>query len=224
MLRGSVTLRLGNERSFQVETQAEDFDLELLSRLESDSNKAVSGKLTGKLVLTGHDPAKPNTYRGKLDVTLADASLVEVPLFKELIKFAKVGGGGGLFEVGEVHGAIMNQTLNISEATLEGKVVQVHATGTVTFAGGLNLEVLVNTNRLIPESGQNLMRMIPGLTQAQDAMLKVANFLSNRLLKFRVTGTVKEPNVALDSGVAVTDSAAGFFSSVLRLPVGGRSR
>ncbi|WP_435016791.1 AsmA-like C-terminal region-containing protein [Tundrisphaera sp. TA3] len=228
-LRGSVMLRLGNDRSFQTETQATDFDIELLSRLESDSNKAASGKLTGKVVVTGHDLSQPATYRGRVDLNLADASLVEVPVFREIIRLASVGGaGGGLFDVGEMHGAIMNQTLNISEFMLEGKVIQVHGTGTVTFAGNLNLEVLVNTNRLIPESGQNLIGIIPGLGEAigrgQDAVLKVASFLSNRLLKFRVTGTVKNPSVALDAGVAVGDSAVGFFSSVLRLPVGGRSR
>lgn len=223
-LRGSVSARLGGDQPFQAETQATDFDIELLSRLTSDSNRAASGKVTGKLSLAGHNPAQPATYRGRFDANVADASLVEVPVFKEILRLTSIGGNGGLFEVGEVHGLIANQTFNISECTLEGRVIQIHTTGTVTFAGGLNLEVLVNTNRLIPESGQNLIRIIPGLGEAigrsQDALLKVASFLSNRLIKFRVTGTAKNPTVTFDAGVAVTDSAAGFFSSVLRLPIG----
>ena len=40
---------------------------------------------------------------------------------------------------------------------------------------------------------------------------RVAGFLSNRLLKFHVTGTIRNPSVALDPGVQVNDSAVSFF-------------
>ena len=98
------------------------------------------------------------------------------------------------------------------------------ATGTMTFDGGLNLEVLVNTNEVIPQSGLALIGIIPGLGQAlgrgEEALIRVANFLENRLLKFRVTGTMNNPSVKLDAGVAVGDTAVGFFSGVLKVPIG----
>ena len=54
-------------------------------------------------------------------------------------------------------GTIYNRTLFVEQLTLNGKLIQVHATGTITFDGGLNLEVLVDTNEVIPQSG-----MAPG--------------------------------------------------------------
>ncbi len=68
------------------------------------------------------------------------------------------------------------------------------------------------------------MGLIPGLRQVaardEEARLRVANYLSNRLLKFRVGGTVANPSITPDRGVAVGDAAVGFFAGVLRLPLG----
>lgn len=132
--------------------------------------------------------------------------------------------GGGLFEDGDAQGTLYNKTLFIEQLTLRGRLLQVHATGTMTLDGDLNLEVLVNTNQVIPQSGLALVGIIPGLGQVlgrgEEAFIRVANFLENRLLKFRVTGTLDSPTVQLDAGVAVGDTAVGFFSSVLKVPLG----
>lgn len=108
--------------------------------------------------------------------------------------------------------------------TLEGRLVQLHATGTVGFDGQLNLEVLINTNQIIPETGQALVARIPGLRdvlgRSRDAVLKVSNFLSNRLLKLRVSGTIRNPSVAIDPSIVVAETAVAFFAGVLKLPLG----
>src|SRR4029077_7241635 len=115
-----------------------------------------------------------------------------------------------------------NRELVIESATLEGRLAQLHISGTVGFDGLLNLEVLVNTNQLIPQAGSALASAIPGLRSSGNAAatLQVTNYLSNRLLKLRVTGTLNNPSVNLDPGIAVASSAVGFFSGVLKLPLG----
>jgi translocation and assembly module TamB len=151
---------------------------------------------------------------------------VELPVFQELDRFLGASRGGGLFEDGDIHGTIANRTLFVDTLTLEGRLLQLHASGSITFDGGLDLQVLVNTRDLIPQSGMAIVSLIPGLGQAlgrgEEVILKIASFLENRLLKFRVGGTVGNPTVRLDTGVAVTQGAAGFFSSALKIPIGGR--
>ena len=222
--RGSTFLKLGSDRSFHSEVQLAGVDLEVITRLRSIGKKTSSGKISGKVALSGPNPDDVAKMRGKIDLDLDDASLVEMPIFKELDRFLGSARGGGLFEDGDIHGTIFNRTLFVEQMTLQGRLIQVHATGTITIDGGLNLEVLVNTNDVIPQSGLALVNAIPGLGQAigrgEQTILRLASFLENRLLKFRVTGTTNNPNVQLDAGVAVGDAAVGFFSSVLRVPLG----
>ena len=223
-VRGSAWHRLGEERTFQSDIQLNGVDIEVISRAHSISKRSASGKISGKVTLSGPNPDQMAKVRGKVDLNLDDASLVEMPVFKELDRFLGSARGGGLFEDGDVHGTIFNRTLFVEQMTLNGRLIQVHATGTVTFDGGLNLEVLVNTNQVIPQSGLALINVIPGLGQAlgrgEETLLRLANFLENRLLKFRVTGTADNPTVRLDPGVAVGDTAVGFFSAVLKVPLG----
>ena len=222
---GNTLLRLGADRSFQAEVRLAGVDLEVLTRLEDPTKRPSSGKLSGKIKLNGPNPNDLAKIRGRVD--LDDASLVELPVVRELDRFLGAAqGGGGLFEDGDLHGTIYNRTLFVDQLTLEGRLIQVHATGTITFDGGLNLEVLVNTKQTIPQSGLTLVNVIPGLGAAvgrsEEAILRVASFLSSKLLKFRVGGTIKNPTVNLDAGVGVGDTAVGFFSGVLKVTGGGR--
>ena len=221
-IEGKASARLGMDRSFQSDIRLSGVDLEVLSRIGAISSKASSGKLSGTVSLNGPNPEEISKARGRFAFDLDDATLVALPVFKELDRFLGASRGGGLFEDGDIAGNIGNETIYIEELTLNGRVIQLHAIGSVTFAGGLNLEVLVNTNQLIPQSGLTLLNIIPGLSEAigqsEKVVLKLASFLSSRLLKFRVTGTVKNPTVALDPGVDVGNSAVGFFSSVLKVP------
>ena len=219
---GNVLVRLGEERSFHSEVQLDNVDLEVISRLESIGKKSASGKVSGKVSLNGPNPNQVARMRGRVDIDLDDASLVEMPVIRELDRFLGSARGGGLFEDGDLHGTIANRTLFVEQLTLEGKLIQIHATGSVTMEGSLNLEVLVSTSQVIPQSGLALINVIPGLGTAigrgEEAALRVASFLSDKLLKFRVGGTIKSPTVQLDPGVAVGDGAVGFFSNVFKLP------
>ncbi len=226
-IRGNGWLRLGTDRSFQTDLQLTNLDLEAVSRLTNNGRRPPTGRISGKVSLNGPNPDNLNKMRGRIDLDLDDASLVEVPLFKELDRFLGSARGGGLFEDGHLSGTLFNRTLFIEQLTLQGKLIQLHATGTVTFDGALNLVILVNTNQVIPQSGLALINIVPGLGQAigrgEEVVLRLASFLENRLLKFKVSGTMNNPVVQLDPRVAVGDAAVGFFSSILRVP-GGKDR
>jgi translocation and assembly module TamB len=225
-IRGSTWLRLGEDRSFNSDVQLTGLDLEILSRLQDTGKHPATGRLSGDISLNGPNPNDLAKVRGRVDLDLDEASLVEMPVFRELDRFLGASRGGGLFEDGDIHGTIANRTLFVEALTLEGRIVQLHATGSITFDGGLDLEVLVNTKDVIPQSGMAIISLIPGLGQAlgrgEEVLMRVVSFLERRLLKFRIGGTLSNPTVRIDAGVAVTQGAAGFFSSALKIPIGGR--
>ena len=211
-------LRLGEDRSFQGEVALAAIDLESIPRIESDVRRPASGKISGRITLAGPTrAARPLPRQGGPRPGRRLAR--QLPVFREIDRFLGAARGG-LFEDGDLTGTIANRQLIVEVFTLEGRLVQLHATGTVGFDGQLNLEVLINTNQIIPETGQALVTRIPGLRRrlaagARQAMLQVANFLSNRLLKLRVTGTIRNPSVAIDPTILVTDTAVAFFAGVL---------
>ncbi len=229
-LLGDVVLRLGEDHAYTGTVRLSDLDLEPIAQLTTDSRRPASGRLSGKLTFQGPDPALISRFRGRLSLTLADASLVDLPVFREIDKFLG-SSRGGLFESGTLDAAIADRVITIESMALSGRLAQIHVTGTVGFTGQLNMEVLVNTREIIPQTGNALISLIPGLREAlgrqAEETSKVSSYLSNRLLKLRVSGSLRSPNVNLDPGVAMTDAAVGFFGSVLKMPlslVPGRSK
>jgi translocation and assembly module TamB len=172
--------------------------------------------------LGGRAPEDTKSYRGRIVLDLDDAVIGEFPILKQVDRLLG-SAQGGLFEDGDLTATIADRQLIIEGFTLEGRLAQLHARGSIAFDGQVNVEVLVNTTQIISETGQALVSAIPGLRAVlgrRDAATQhVTSFLSSRLLKLRVTGTVRNPQVNADAGVVVTEAAAGFFGSVLKLPL-----
>lgn len=222
-VRGGATLRFGQDRAFETDLTMTGVDLETVARIASEAHRPATGKINGRITVHGPDRAQSRGYRGKIVLDLDDASLVALPVFREINRLLGTAGGG-LFEDGDLTGTISNRQVVVDRLTLEGRAAQLHASGTVGFDGQVNLEVLVNTNQIIGQTGQALVGAIPGLGgvlgRDRESRLRVANYLSNRLLKLRVSGTLRNPSVAADPAIVVAETAVGFFAGVLKLPLG----
>lgn len=223
VVRGDAWFRFGENRSFRTTIVLHGVDLESIARVESEARRPASGKISGRITLQGPNPALTRRYRGRVSLDLDDASIVALPVFREIDRFLGAASGG-LFEDGDLTATIANGQIDVEMLTLVGRLAQLHASGSVGFDGQLDLGVLVNTNQIIAQTGQALVSLIPGLNavlgRSQEAFARVSGFLSNRLLKFHVTGTLRNPSVALDPSVSVNDSAVSFFSGVFKLPIG----
>ncbi|WZO98920.1 AsmA-like C-terminal region-containing protein [Isosphaeraceae bacterium EP7] len=221
-LVGNLKVGIGESRAFDADVQLTSLDLESIMRLRSDSARTSTGKVSGKVKLSGPDPSRIESARGAVNLELTDASLLSVPVFREIDRFLGAASGG-LFETGALHGVIARRQLVIEDLHLQGRLAQLQVTGTVGLDGALDLKVLVNTSQYIAESGQTLVGLIPGLREAvgrqEQALLSVTNFLSSRLLKLRVGGTVRNPAVSVDPSVLVGEAGLIFFSSALKLPL-----
>ncbi len=220
---GDAWIALGDRRDFRAKLFVDDVDLRVISRDEM-ANRSVPGRISGFATVTGSDPLQPASYRGELDFDLAQASLVDIPLLDELDR--SLGSAqGGVFDEGDLHGTIADQRIRIDRLTLVGPLAQVHATGWLDFDGRLNLEVLVNTNKGLPETGRTLLAQSPSVVETVErraaAIDQVADFLSSRLLKFRITGTIRDPVANVDSSINAR-AAIGFFLRAMRLSMQSR--
>ncbi|HEX8201828.1 MAG TPA: AsmA-like C-terminal region-containing protein, partial [Isosphaeraceae bacterium] len=221
-LRGNLSFRIGSDRSYQGDLTLAQVDLEPITRVATESPRPASGRVSGRITWSGRDPAQPQTLRGRIELDLDDASLFELPVFREMNRFLGAAQGG-LFEDGDLVATVANRQIAIELLTLEGRIAQMYVAGTIGFNSELDLAALVNTNQIIPQRGTALLALIPGYGTAAAGTLfiiqRIAQFLSNRLLKLHVTGTIRNPVVAIDPSIDVPQPAVGFFSRVLGVPV-----
>jgi translocation and assembly module TamB len=222
---GDAWIALGARRDFRAKLFVDDVDLRVISRDEM-ANRSVPGRISGFMTVSGSDPLQPAGYRGELDFDLVQASIGDIPLLDELDR--SLGSAeGGVFDEGDFHGIIADQRIRVDRLTLVGPLAQIHATGTVDFDGRLNLAVVVNTNRGIPQTGQAFLAQAPNVAEAvaqrAAAIDQVADFVSSRLLKFRITGTIRDPNVTVDQSINAR-GAIGFFIRAARLSIQSPSR
>ncbi len=209
---GEAHFALGNRRDFRARIFVDDVDLRVISRDELGS-RPVPGQISGYVNIYGTDPTNPGNYRGEVEFDLDQASLVDIPLLDELDR--SLGSAqGGVFDQGDFHGIIADQKIRIDHLTLVGPLAQVHSSGTVDFDGRLNLEVVVNNNKGIPQSGQVMLSRSPGVAdevaRRASQIDQVRDFVSSRLMKFRITGTIRDPIANVDRSINPR-AAIGFF-------------
>ncbi len=215
---GEAHFAVGNRRDFRARLTVDDVDLRILSR-EEMGTRSVPGRLSGFASIYGTDPANPTSYRGEMVFDLDQASLVDIPLLDELDR--SLGStGGGVFDDGDIHATIAERKLYIQQLTLVGPLMQVHATGTMHFDGRLNLEVVVNNTRGVYQSGQAIMARSPDVAdevaRRASQIDQVRDFVSSRLMKFRISGTIRDPIVNTDRSIN-PGAAMGFFLKTMTL-------
>ncbi len=215
---GEAHFILGDRRDFRARLWVDDVDLRVISR-EEMGTRPVPGRLSGFINLDGTDPAQPYTYRGEMSFDLDQASLVDIPLLDELDR--QLGSReGGVFDDGDIHATINDRKIHIDRMTLVGPLMQVHAMGTMDFEGRLNLEVIVNNQKGVPGGGQAVLARSPNVADEvarRAAQIdQVRDFVSSRLMKFRITGTIQDPIVNTDRSINPR-AAIGFFLKTMRL-------
>jgi translocation and assembly module TamB len=151
-LRGSLRFGIGSDRAYQGELTLGDVDLEAIARVATEARNPATGRVSGRISWDGRDPAQLQTLRGRAELHLDDASLFELPVFREMSRFLG-SAQGGLFEDGDLVATIANRQIHLEKFTLEGRVAQMHMAGTIGFNSDLDLAALVNTNQIIPQRG-----------------------------------------------------------------------
>jgi hypothetical protein len=137
---GTVTIDLADPKAQRITTQLvlTDIDLAQLITAFNPASTGIAGKMNGTLELT-IPVERPDLMTGRGEVTVRDATLVEVSWFSNLL-MGELGKGRGQdsataqFEIGNGQWQVNNLLVQFSNA-------QVQMQGTVTFEGEMNMQV-----------------------------------------------------------------------------------
>ena len=117
-----------------------------------------SGKVNGRFI-EGTDPDLPRSFRGQIRLGLHVTPRSARSLASAVDRLLAAAQGGA-FEKGWLRASIADGRILVDDLRLEGRVLQIHGTGVVSFNGAVDLAVLVNTNRSSPRPIEALASLI----------------------------------------------------------------
>ena len=221
-LRGNALLHLGAEPSFQGDVVLSELDVEAISRLMSDAGRPESGRITGKIGLSGHNPALPMTYRGRVDLALSVASLVSLPVLREIDKFLPGPRAGGCSRVAKSMGrSPTNSSLSSSRPSstcISTRDRDRRLRGPAQSRSAREHQPDHSRDRAGPRARQylGLATSSTGARTphcASPTIFRTACSSCEWLARSVIPGSPSTPTVA------VADTAVAFFAGVLKLPL-----
>lgn len=208
LVRGDARLRFGAAEDVRVNLHLNNVDLRSFRKPAPDERNPLTGKLTGRLTLDSPSFRQPRRVRGKLHLDLTDASLFELPVFRQIDQFLG-SDRGGLFEAGELELTVADGKVRIKKLALVGRLIQLRALGTIGFDAQLDLQVIVKPNQVIPQTGRALASAVLALGRRprgdDEKVLRTANPLADGPLKLRITGLLTDPKLHTDPSINFDD-------------------
>jgi hypothetical protein len=189
-------------------------DLRTLLRHSPELSSHASGRVSGRIDLSGNEMRSLCDLRAIVQAKLEQGQALQMTVLRQITPYLRPGVSSATFQSGEFKGQLSNCIFTIQRLTLVGDLLQLIVEGTVNMAGNLNLEVTAQTGlfRLNParanamNSGLPLVGAIPRLL-----LYEASSLFANRVVHLRVTGMVRSPNVRLEPILLMTEEAIRFF-------------
>jgi translocation and assembly module TamB len=127
-----------------------------------------------------------------------------------------------IFRSGTLRGRLARGVFRIQRLSLEGTYGQLFIDGTVSLQGRLNLDVLATTTNLGPSTPalRLLGLRVPAVGPLPLSLaLEARNYLSNRLIHLRVTGTTRSPTITIEPLSLLTEEALLYFLNRANVPL-----
>ena len=208
LIRGNAQVHLGAYQDYRGDLELSNVDLRAFSPISTDARRPPTGRISGRVRLDSPAPGGVRGIRGKVHLEVSDASLFELPVFRQINQFLG-SEQGGIFEAGEVDLLVADRKVKIDRLALVGRLIQLRARGTIGFDARLDLEVIVRPNRVAPQTGRALASTMLGLSGArrrnEENVLRTTNRVSNGPVELRISGTVGEPTVVVDPSIDFGD-------------------
>jgi hypothetical protein len=198
-------------------------DLQALFRSATDLSQIGNGLSTGRLDFGGEEVRSLDDVNATLDATLAQTQALELPVMRQLAPYILPGRStNAIFRSGTVRGRLSRGVFRIQRLNLEGTYGQLFVEGTVSLQGRLNLDVLANTSNFGPNTPalRLLGLRIPAVGPLPLSLaLEARDYLSNRLIHLRVSGTVRSPTIAVEPLSLLTEEAVRYFLNRANVPL-----
>lgn len=198
--------------------------VEVRELLGSDSEPSYfgTGRASGRFDFGAADLRTINDVTGTLEASMSDTQALRMPVLRELVRYVAPGQGGVRFESGDVRGRLANGVFRVQQLALSSSFAQLVLDGTITLAGRLDLEATVRTVNLgVSPSALRLLGLrIPSIGPIPIGLiLEITTALSNRILHYRITGTVRSPVVRVEPLRLLTEQAVRYFLLRELLPI-----
>jgi translocation and assembly module TamB len=220
--RLATTFNWNDHMRLEGSLQMFDAGLRSLAGLLGDVTTYAQGRVTGRFDFGGGEIHSVNDLTGNLQATLREAQALQLPILSPITPFLLPGQGSTTFRSGDVRARLANGVWRISQMTLENNLAKLIIQGTITVQGRLDLNVVGRTNSLgglDPVLLRILARRLPPFGPVPVGLIfQVTEFLSNRVVHLRITGTTKAPQVQVEALRLLSEEAVRFFLSRTLLP------
>jgi translocation and assembly module TamB len=210
-----ASLRLGPSTRLEGQARFYNVDLRNLLRQAGELGQVGSGKLSGVLDFSGSDVRSLNDVGATLDATLADTQAFQFPVLAQLLPWIAPGqGSSATFRSGDVRARLAGGIIRIERLTLVGSLVRLIAEGTMTLEGRLGLEVTASAGplRVDPNAIRLLGLRLPSVGPTPlTVLLRASSYLSTRVIRLRVTGTVRSPSIQVEPSSLLPEGVVRFF-------------
>jgi hypothetical protein len=220
---GRASLGWGVGSHLEGQVRFFNVDLQALLRSATDLSQVGSGLLTGRLDFSGQEVRSLDDVTATLDATLAQTQALELPVLRQISPYVLPGRStNAVFRSGTVRGRLSRGVFRIQRLNLEGTYGQLFIEGTVSLQGRLNLDVLANTSNFGPNTAtlRLLGVRVPAVGPLPLSLaLEARNYLSNRLIHLRVSGTIRSPTITVEPLSLLTEEAVRYFLNRANVPL-----
>jgi hypothetical protein len=193
-------------------------NVNLSQAFRDGSSVAGNLLLTGKLDFSADQLRTADDLTAKLDGKLGESQPFSLPVLSAVMPYLGLGQNTSTtIREGEVHAMLGKSVWRVQKFTLSGPSLDLHADGTMSTAGRLNLAVTASSRQ---RPSQALMRRFtPATTLAANptqalgptSLTSAISFIGNYTVYLEVTGTVDQPEVRLQTLRTLSEGAVRFF-------------
>jgi translocation and assembly module TamB len=220
-VNGRLSLRMEDRLVVEGQLKFGSVDLQTLLQQAFDVNQLGRGQMTGRFDFAGRDVRTLDDLSGTLEASFGQTQAFRFPVLQQVSPLLGIGSST-TFDKGHIQARLDRGVFRIQRLSLEGGLYRVFIDGTVTTAGRLNLDVVarsgpagLDANRL-----RFLGLRVPMFGPLPLTLLREANdFLANRVIHLRVTGTVRSPTIRVQPLATLTQEAVRYFLTGQGIPL-----
>jgi hypothetical protein len=219
--RFDATLNWGNGLRLTGTLVFYQVDLRTLLRHSPELASYASGRVSGRIDLSGSEMRSVNDLRAVVQAKLQQGQALQLPVLRQITPYLRPGVSSATFQSGQLRGRLANGIFTIQHLTLVGNLLQLIVEGTVTLTGRLDLDVTAQTGLfcLNPNRQNSVRSRIPIVGAIPRLLLFEASaLLANQVVHLKVTGTVRSPTVRIEPLLTLTEDTVRFFFGRLLAP------
>jgi hypothetical protein len=215
-VNGSASLDIGSRVRLESKLELSNIDSQSLIRSLTGYTNTGSGKLSGRLELSGKNIRTQKDLTGAFRGKLKQSTALAFPLLDQLSGF--LGSSASLrndqFNSDAIDLALSKGRINVRQFRLQNRLASIAVTGDAWLDGRLDMEVAARIERL---DQPTLVDQLAGSPLARISSPEVAffaeaaEFLSERIVFVDVGGTTQRPQLRLNPGKQLKEEAIRYF-------------